>query len=190
MKSKMRRRALLVAVIVGAAVAIAGGIAYATIPDSSGVIHGCYGPNGLLRVIDDSSTACGSNEKSLTWNQTGPQGPAGTAVAFAAVSAGGTVNANLSKNVSQASVTHPADGLYCFGGLGFTPKSVVVTPVSGIDGSGNPTNVDTIATAIVAVPGVSFPFGCAETDNVRVRTVAASSPGTLTNRPFMIWFED
>jgi hypothetical protein len=185
----------------------AGSIAYANIPDSGGVIHGCYkktSPNqGTLRVIDtEKGQACSNAESALPWNQTGPQGAtgpngatgaqgvAGTAVAFAGVSAAGSVNPATSENVSQASVSHPAEGLYCFGGLSFTPRSVVVTPISAIDPTGNPTSIDTIATAVVAFPPETFPFGCAETDNVRVRTVAASVPGTLTNRPFMIWFED
>jgi hypothetical protein len=172
----------------------AGGIAHANIPDTGGVIHACFkktSPNqGTLRVIDsDKGQSCSGGENALDWNQTGPQGPAGTAVAFAAVSAGGIVNAGASENVAQASVSHPADGLYCFGGLGFTPKSVVITPISGINANLEPTNIDTIATAIIAFPPTSTAFGCADTDNVRVRTIAASSPTTLANRGFLIWFE-
>ena len=65
------------AVLVAAAVALIGaGIAYATIPDSSGKIHACYKlSGGALRVID--SGACLSSEAPLTWSQTGPQGPRG-----------------------------------------------------------------------------------------------------------------
>jgi hypothetical protein len=57
----------------------AGGIAYATIPDGSGVIHGCYQKNqGTLRVIDTGTTqTCSSSEAPLTWSQTGPQGQPG-----------------------------------------------------------------------------------------------------------------
>jgi hypothetical protein len=60
-----------------------GGIAYASIPDSNGVIHACYNtganPSGALRVIDTGLNAtCSKNEKSLTWNQRGPTGPAGS----------------------------------------------------------------------------------------------------------------
>jgi len=68
----------------------AAGIASATIPDSSGVIHGCYAkasggaPPGTLRVIDTGlGQSCGLNEVALNWNQqgvkgaTGPQGPKG-----------------------------------------------------------------------------------------------------------------
>jgi hypothetical protein len=57
---------------------IAGGIVYATIPDGGGVIHGCYGPSGKLRVIDtDAGESCNGSETAVTWNQTGPQGPQG-----------------------------------------------------------------------------------------------------------------
>ena len=71
--------ALAVAVIVlGLAL---GGVAYATIPDPGGVIHGCYEKNqGQLRVIDSGQNqTCRSSEVALKWNQTGPQGPKGDA---------------------------------------------------------------------------------------------------------------
>lgn len=89
MKGKLIRPALVGLVIVGALL-VAGGIAYATIPDSSGVIHACYHVNGqglvdgsgTMRVIDPSSTnkdgsACKHDEKALDFNQTGPPGPPG-----------------------------------------------------------------------------------------------------------------
>jgi hypothetical protein len=50
-------------------------VVQAAIPDPSGVIHACYRANGNLRLVDKSS--CTSAETALTWNQTGPQGPAG-----------------------------------------------------------------------------------------------------------------
>ena len=67
-----RRLALVVVLaLVGA------GIAYAAIPDSSGVIHGCYSTkNGALRVID-SSAKCANGEVALNWNQQGPKGDTG-----------------------------------------------------------------------------------------------------------------
>jgi hypothetical protein len=72
----------LVALVITGALLVAGGIAYATIPDSSGVIHGCYGKawpdRGVLRVIDaDKSQTCSKFETPLNWSQTGPQGPQG-----------------------------------------------------------------------------------------------------------------
>src|SRR3954452_1462040 len=59
-----------------------GGIAYAAIPDSGGVIHGCFKDNGDLRVIDPAAAkkdACKNNETALTWNQQGPAGTPGPA---------------------------------------------------------------------------------------------------------------
>lgn len=56
-----------------------GGAAYAAIPDGTGVIHGCYQKStGKLRVIDtDQDQTCHPSEVSLSWSQTGPQGPQG-----------------------------------------------------------------------------------------------------------------
>lgn len=56
------------------ALVIVGGTALAQIPDSDGVIHGCYARNGALRVIDASSQACKRGETAISWNQAGPQG--------------------------------------------------------------------------------------------------------------------
>jgi hypothetical protein len=76
-------RKTLLALIALAAAALAG-TAYATVPDSGGVIHGCYSKPGLLsaggalRVIDTStSQACRSNEIALNWSHTGQPGPQG-----------------------------------------------------------------------------------------------------------------
>ncbi len=67
------------AVAVAALVLALGGVAWATIPDSGGVIHGCYSKAiGRLRVIDPSTSAhCTALESPIQWNQTGPQGPQG-----------------------------------------------------------------------------------------------------------------
>ena len=78
------RRALVG--LIGALATLAGaGIAYATIPDSGGVIHGCYTkasnstqPIGSLRVVDTGlGQSCGLNEVALNWNQQGPKGATG-----------------------------------------------------------------------------------------------------------------
>src|SRR2546430_8938731 len=61
---------------VGALIAL-GGIAYATIPDVSGLISACYSStSGALRVID-SAAKCSAAERALSWNQTGPAGAQG-----------------------------------------------------------------------------------------------------------------
>ena len=64
-----------VAAAVAVALLAAAGVAYATIPDGDGVIHGCYSRSGgSLRVIDASVTNCSKSETSLDWNAQGEQG--------------------------------------------------------------------------------------------------------------------
>jgi hypothetical protein len=79
MKFFFRGRVLVPALVIGAGF---GGIAYASIPESSGVIHSCYKSasqnQGTLRVVDtDKGQICSKAETALEWNQTGPQGPTG-----------------------------------------------------------------------------------------------------------------
>jgi hypothetical protein len=54
------------------ALAAAGGIAYASIPDSGGMIHSCYKTmSGDLRVIDsEAGQNCLASESPLAWSQT------------------------------------------------------------------------------------------------------------------------
>src|SRR5580765_8708710 len=72
-------RRVAVAFVVVVAIA-AGGIAYASIPDANGVVHGCYNSdNGALRVFGKSKDyqQCSAGEKALDWSQTGPTGATG-----------------------------------------------------------------------------------------------------------------
>jgi hypothetical protein len=75
----MHRRWIVPAAVV-LVVAAASTVALASIPDSSGVIHGCRNKaTGVLRVINsDAGQQCLPTEAELTWNQQGPPGPAGT----------------------------------------------------------------------------------------------------------------
>jgi hypothetical protein len=79
--SKTRVRVAVVAAGVVILVVSAVGVAAASIPDSSGLVHGCYkstaATNGThsLAVIDAAKTsACPSGYKSLKWNVNGPNG--------------------------------------------------------------------------------------------------------------------
>jgi hypothetical protein len=77
MRKKLRASpALLVAA--AALVVALGGVAYAGIPGSQGVIYGCYDSGGNLKVIK-SGQSCARGFTSLNWNQSGPQGPQGPA---------------------------------------------------------------------------------------------------------------
>jgi hypothetical protein len=95
-RTTMKRRSqLLLAAAIGALVtALAGGIAWASIPGDGNLIHGCYSQNGVsatngtqLNIIDTASASCSKGQKEIAWNQQGPkgdkgdqgpQGPAGT----------------------------------------------------------------------------------------------------------------
>src|SRR5262245_47054936 len=68
----------LVAAAAGAlaASALAGGVAWAAIPDSGGVIQGCYNNGGNLKVVPE--LPCPKGWTSLPWNQEGAKGEPGT----------------------------------------------------------------------------------------------------------------
>jgi type VI protein secretion system component Hcp len=76
LRKQLQRRSMRVAMLAAALLAVAGGLAYATIPDSGGVIHACYLTKlGTLRVIDPSAgQQCTSLETAIDWNKQGPQG--------------------------------------------------------------------------------------------------------------------
>ena len=75
------RRNLVAYLALAVALGLTGGVAYSAIPDSGGVIHGCYDTaNGTLRVIDtEASGVCRGGETALDWNQQGPPGATGPA---------------------------------------------------------------------------------------------------------------
>jgi hypothetical protein len=96
MKRLPGRRGVAAAVVVVAAVAV-GGIAYASIPDANGVIHGCYRKTtGQLIVIDSGGKGCEEGWTPLNWSQTGPTGltgPTGPTGATGATGATGPTGA-------------------------------------------------------------------------------------------------
>lgn len=79
----MKRRLCIIGSLLAILLGVSTGLAWASIPDSAGVIHACYqspppahGAN--LQVIDTGAGgSCSGGMVPLTWNQTGPQGPAG-----------------------------------------------------------------------------------------------------------------
>ena len=84
-----------------AVLAVGGGFAYSAIPDSAGVLHGCYsGKDGALRLIDTAAgQRCSKKETAVSWNQAGTPGPRGAPGPAGA--AGPTV---LIKNASLGAV--------------------------------------------------------------------------------------
>ena len=77
MHRRIRRGALAVTAV--ALVAIAGAVTYAFADiGGGGVINGCYKTqNGQLSLIDPATDHCLPSETSISWNQTGIQGPKG-----------------------------------------------------------------------------------------------------------------
>jgi hypothetical protein len=49
-RPRVSRRTAVLALVVAVVPALAGGVAYASIPDSTGVIHGCYETPGACCV--------------------------------------------------------------------------------------------------------------------------------------------
>ena len=126
----------------------------------------------------------------------GTNGAPGEAVAYANVLSNGTLQTSAadgaSKNVTNANISHPAPGTYCFGNLPFPVHSAVVT----LEGSFGDSN-DAIANVAVYPPGI---LGvCGVNDTVRVDiTDLNGNEGTVatnalalarTNHRFIIWFE-
>ena len=118
--------------------------------------------------------------------ETGAPGPAGEAAAYATIDAPGTVDArSASKGVTNANVTNPNPGEYCFGGLAFTPTSAIVSADNGF-------NSEFTAASVVTFTDGTQPSGCSAGQNVRVITLQLSPGGATSkqNRRFVIWFED
>jgi hypothetical protein len=74
------------------------------IPDSAGIVHACYGPNGQLRVIDSSTETCKPSETPLEWD-TKVRGSR-------AVESSGGASLGAANYTTVADLTLPA-GNYC-----------------------------------------------------------------------------
>jgi hypothetical protein len=199
MKRVVRRRpspALIVSMM--ALVLAMGGLAVAAIPDSSGVIHGCYKKKkGTLRLV--SGSKCKKSEKSITWNQKGVagtngaagakgdkgnQGDAGTAVAYAFVNSDGTIDPDHSRGVTDANFSKGGTGHYCIKNLSFTLRSGIVTADHNPFANGSSDRIGTLD-----LPNASTSHGTCGAGTPTVRMYDVSS-AALVDGPFFIWFED
>lgn len=85
------------------AIALGGvGLAFGAVPGTNGVINACYRKvGGYVRIIDTATSAnCNRDEKSLAWNQTGPQGPQGATGATGAAGPQGPAGASPAPDTS------------------------------------------------------------------------------------------
>lgn len=105
MKFPFGRRGRVTALATALLLLAGGGIAYATIPDASGVVHGCYkNGNGALRVIDTGAGAhCTPAETPLDWNQTGPPG-SGATTFTTTLASGDTTLASLTNGITVTGI--------------------------------------------------------------------------------------
>jgi hypothetical protein len=100
-------------------IALGGSVYAASKIDGKTIKKGTIPAN---RVKADSLGGKQINESKLGEVPSAATAGSAQPVAFAQIGAAGTVNANLSKGVTGANVTHPATGTYCVSGLAFDVK--------------------------------------------------------------------
>src|SRR3954451_7233622 len=112
MRTSIGRRAGWIGLGAILVLVLSGGVAYATIPDASGVIHACYNPSqGQLRVIDTAKhESCTNHEKALSWSKRGPTGANGTDGARGPTGAAGTNGARGPTGAAGTNGTNGAKG--------------------------------------------------------------------------------
>jgi hypothetical protein len=111
-------RLLACACIVAGVGAIATAV-QASIPDASGVIHGCYsdrgasGRNGTqLNIVDSATSGCSGGQTEIQWNQSGPPGPPGVVNAYSVHT---TTDIDTESSLTPiATLNVPAAGNYFF----------------------------------------------------------------------------
>jgi hypothetical protein len=131
---RVRRSSVAIAGAAIALVAVLGGVAYATIPGSSGLYTACELKSlGTIRLIDPTLKAssleshCVSPiEQQITWNQTGPPGPQGVAGAT------GPIGRTGASGVSGPAGSSGPEGV---------PGAVGPAGSQGPTGAGAPTDV-------------------------------------------------
>jgi hypothetical protein len=149
MKSiRLRRSSLTIGAVAITAFAIAGGIAYATIPGPDKVFTACMLKNvGTIRLIDKSLPAtnllsrCTDKEIEVSWNQAGQPGPQGTQGVKGEPGAPGTNGTNGIDGHDGFSVTSEPEpqGANCAeGGSKFTAANGVTYACNGAVGPSGP----------------------------------------------------
>jgi Collagen triple helix repeat (20 copies) len=148
--------------------------------DFRGSIRGPRGLRGLPGAAGAPGTAGATGAK----GDKGDTGEAGTAVAYALVTAAGTVETNGPvKGITDAMITHPLTGVYCFRGL---PAGAKIALVSANNFN---TQNDTLVSVYTNNTGGIVDCDPAAGDRFRVRTYDVSG-AALADHDFVIWFED
>jgi hypothetical protein len=142
-----RKRLLITAAGALLAIAIAGGVAYATIPGPGNVYNACMLKGlGTIRLIDKSlpstnlMSRCTDRETEISWNQAGQPGPAGTPGARGEPGppgndgANGTNGTDGKDGVSVSAASEPAGANCAGGGVQLTAVNGVTYVCNGKDG--------------------------------------------------------
>ena len=120
------------------------GVVAASIPSSAGVYSACYDrKDGTVRLVDSTTTTCPKGQQGpITWNELGPQGPAGsTGPEGPAGSPGAQGPAGPQGSPGVLGTLDDVNGLPCASGAGeaqlvknqYTGESVVAC-VTGLTG--------------------------------------------------------
>jgi hypothetical protein len=184
MKKHLRQRGIRLLLAATVLLALAAGIAYAAIPDSNGVIHGCYQTtSGTLRVIGSNPTVgggkCSTGEKALNWNQRGPTGAKG---ATGANGTNGTTGATGATGTTGATGPTGPGGPAALSGTSFVSTShtnLLLQLANGIMLEGGCTGTDPQGAIIYLYRSAAFgtpnvdAYGFLNQDNV-VQSVNAT----------------
>lgn len=170
---KLSRTAVVVIATV-AATLTAGAFAIGAIPGADGTIRACVaqplkGPGGDVRFIDaEQGQTCGSGEKTVTLNQTGPRGATGATGPQGATGATGPAgsDAAVAAKMVSAGQSVPA-GIYSFIG------TTTVSSGSTVAGSCAPTIVPGFAGSTIGWAG-TVPAG----QTVAVEVMGVISAGS------------
>jgi len=145
------QRKLKVMALAVVLVAATGTVAGAAVPGPKGVIYACRHKNsGAVRVIDtQAGQRCRPSEKSLTWNQRGPQGPIGPrgpqgpAGGLATVyTSAGVANVSGAQYTVVTSLTLPA-GRFLITGKGLATNQTAQSVLLACNMYGGTTRLDT-----------------------------------------------
>lgn len=212
MKATLALRGRRVVIAAVAIFALAGGIAYAAIPDASGVINACYRTStddqkGQLRAVD-SAASCRNNELPTQWNvagATGARGPAGTSPTVSQVGpgTGGCANGGAAITDNAGATAYVCSGLNgqdgadgeSFSGTFTSPNGqysinvtdtgvTIASPDSSIVVSGGEIRVETMSTdGIVVRSGGLFDLRAGTSLDLRAGTTGRlESSSTMTIR--------
>jgi hypothetical protein len=166
------------------------GPAGATGPQGKEGPQGAAGKTGLTGNSGSRGETGAPGEKGERGEkgETGEAGAPGTAIAYAHVSATGTLEpAGDSKGFTGASIENPAgptgEGVYCISGLSFTPHNVVVS----IDADASGTTLYTATGTLGKSTYAEKEHLCGAGTQITVETwFLEKAPPTTKNAPFFI----